>query len=423
LAHFAVTEASGSGWDPTRSRREQDGWDEHAAFMDALLDDGFVVLGGPIGDGERVLVVVEAESEQEVEARLAEDPWLRDGTLRVDKVEPWSIWLDGRPAPPDDLTRILGLVFGNARAKSLYVAAKLGLADELAGGPLPVDELARRTDSNEDALHRVMRQLAREGLFAEVEPGTFAVTDLGRLMSEDAPGSRKYLSLMFAEQTDRVFDHLLEVVRTGEPAAKHAFGKPYWDWLSDHPGAAEIFNKAMASGATHRLASLLPLGIWSKAGTVVDVGGGNGTAIAALLKAHPHLRGTVFDLLHAQPEAMRLLETEGVADRAAFVPGSFFEAVPGGADVYVLFQVLHNWNDEDGRRILRTIRGAIPAAGQLVVVEDFALADDPALLALVLLGGRERTAEGWTNLLAAGGFEVTRITPGPRASAIEARPA
>lgn len=96
MAVFAVTEVSGPSWDASRPRREQEAWDEHAAFMDGLLADGFVLLGGPVGDGERVLLVVEAADEREVEARFAEDPWLPMGILRIATIERWTIWLDGR---------------------------------------------------------------------------------------------------------------------------------------------------------------------------------------------------------------------------------------------------------------------------------------------------------------------------------------
>jgi hypothetical protein len=335
-----------------------------------------------------------------------------------------------RSAPdPADLSRILNLIFGTVRAKAVYVAAKLGISDELADGPLTVDELARRTEADPDALYRVLRVLAGEGLYEEVDARAFAVTSVGRLISEDAPGSRKYLSLMFAEQTDRAFDHVLDVVRTGEPAAAQVFGKPFFDWLADHPDAAEIFNRAMTSGAAARLPTLLPLEIWSTAGTVVDVGGGNGTAVAALLHEHPHLLGTVFDLPHVESDATERLADEGVADRARFEPGDFFESVPRGADVYVLLQILHDWSDDDATRILRSVREAIGDEGRLVVLEDI-VPDDPKsggpilldLTVLVLLGGGERTEAEWRQLLADGGFEVTRITPGLPASAIEARP-
>jgi uncharacterized protein YciI len=97
MAVFALTEVSGPNWDPSRARREQEGWDEHAAFMDGLVDDGFVILGGPLGDGDRVLLVVEAADEDEIQARFAADPWLPMGILKIETIEPWTIWLDGRP--------------------------------------------------------------------------------------------------------------------------------------------------------------------------------------------------------------------------------------------------------------------------------------------------------------------------------------
>jgi O-methyltransferase domain/Dimerisation domain len=424
VPYFAVTREPGPAWDHARPMREQDGWDEHAAFMDGLVTDRFLLLGGPLGDGSRFFHVVEAETQTAVEARLAEDPWA-PSMLRNASIEPWEVVLDTRE--PDNLSRILKLIFGTVRAKTLYVAAKLGIADQLADGPLTVDELARRTDTHAETLYRLLRALAAERLFDEVEPRTFAVTEVGRLISEDAPGSRKYLSIMFAEQTDRAFDHLLEVVRTGKPGAEAAFGKPYWEWLGDDPGAAETFNRAMSAGATYRLPALLELDIWPNARHVIDVGGGDGTAVAALLKQHPHLRGTVFDLPHAEAEATARLAEGGFGGRATFEAGSFFEAVPSGGDVYVLLQVLHNWGDEEATRILRTIRGATATDARLVVIEVIVEGDDDRqffsdLVGLVVLGGRERTESEWRDLLAAGGFEVTRITSGPRASAIEARP-
>ncbi len=331
-------------------------------------------------------------------------------------------------ADPALSQRIMSLIFGAIPAQTLYVAAKLGIADELAGGPLSVDELATRTSTNADALCWILRALAVEGVFEEVEPRTFAVTELGRLISEDAPGSRRYDSLMLAEQVAPVFGHILESVRTGQPAARLVFGKPYFDWLVEHPDAAETFNKAMESGATARLPTLLSLDLWDDVTHVVDVGGGNATALVALLTAHPQLHGVVFDLPHVKGEAEAVIASSGLGARCDFVGGSFFESVPEGGDVYILLQILHDWNDADATRILHSCREAIRDRGRLVVVE-YVLTDEGGdgakwldVLMLVMLGGRERREAEWRRLLSRGGFEVERITSGARASAIEARP-
>ncbi len=335
--------------------------------------------------------------------------------------------MTGAAPDPALSQRIMSLIFGGIPAKTLYVAAKLGIADELARGPLSVDELAARTNTNAEALYRILRALAVEEVFEEVEPRTFAVTELGRLISENAPGSRRYDSLMLAEHVAPVFEHILESVRTGQPAASLVFGKPYFDWLAEHPEAAETFNNAMESGATARLPTFLSLDLWDDVTHVVDVGGGNGTALVALLTAHPHLHGVVFDLPHVQGEVEAAIRAAALADRCEFVGGSFFESVPEGGDVYVLLQILHDWNDDDASRILHSCRKAVGDRGRLVVVE-FILSDEKStakwgdVLLLVLLGGRERNEVEWRRLLSAGGFEVERITSRAGAAAIEASP-
>jgi hypothetical protein len=325
----------------------------------------------------------------------------------------------------DELARIIRLIFSSVRSRAVYVAAKLELADELADGPLPLRELARRTDTSADALRRLLRLLADDELVLEVEPDVYAVTTAGRLLARSDPESAWSAAVMLGEHMDPVFAHVLETMRTGRPAADRVFGKHYFEWLGDHPDEAEIFNLAMSAGARARLPTLLQLDFWPEVGNIVDVGGGDGTIVAALLKEHAQLRGTVFDLPHAEPAARRVLAD--VADRASFEAGDFFASVPAGADVYLLLQILHDWTDEDAGRILLTVRRAIGADSRLVVVEEIVPENGPAPVVLdfsmlVLLGGRERTEAEWRALLAEHGFEVTAVTPGPRSAAIEARP-
>ena len=337
--------------------------------------------------------------------------------------------MDQRPSDPDLSRRLGSLIFATVVAKSIYVAAKLRIADRLLDGLRPVEELARETDTDPDALCRVLRALAAEGLFDEAEPRMFAVTELGRLLAEETPGSRRADALMFGEQVDPVLAQLLESVQTGEPAGPRVFGKHYFDWLAENPEAAENFNTAMAVGGTARLPALLSLDVWQRAEQVVDVGGGNGSVLTALLPDHPALRGVVFDLPHVEAEAEATIAAAGLSDRCKFVGGSFFDSVPKGADVYLLLQILHDWNDADATHILHTCREAIRDDGRIVVVEHF-IADERTrsdaawldVLMLVLIGGKERTEPEWRALFAAGGFELERITPGERAAAIEARP-
>jgi SAM-dependent methyltransferase len=331
--------------------------------------------------------------------------------------------------PPDDeLSRHVGrLVFGSVIAKTVYAVVKLRVPDSLADGPLPIDELARRVGADRDALARVLRALVNERLFDEPQRGTFALTDAGRLLVAGSPAY--FDALMNIEHVDPSFDQILHSVRTGEPAGPRAFGKPYFEWLGDDPGRAQVFNDAMSDGARARLPSLLALDLWNDVRRVVDVGGGNGTALAALLREHPHLLGVDFDLPHAAADATAVFERQRISDRATFVAGDFFDGVPAGADAYVLVQILHDWSDDDALRILRTVRAAIPPEGMLVVVE-LVLSEgtEPQrahwldVLMLVLLGGRERTETEWRELLERGGFALDHVVGNDRAAALLARP-
>jgi len=321
------------------------------------------------------------------------------------------------------------LIFGGVRARLVYTAARLRIPDALHDGPLSTEEIARRTETHPDSLRHVLRALVADGVFEEVAPDRFALTQVGRLLVDDAAGSRRYDALLIGDHVESVFAHLPEAVRTGEPAADLAFGKPYFDWLSDNPEAATIFNSAMTLGAQAAVPTAFELELWTRAEYVVDVGGGNGTVLSALLRKHPDLRGTVFDLPHAERSANAVLAAAGVADRASFEAGSFFERVPAGADVYLAVQVLHNWAHDEAVRILQQIREVMSPQGRLLLIEIVVPTDDHSATAVAdamsyfWLGGGERTEPEWRELLAQGGFRIDRMTPGEWVSAIEAVPA
>jgi len=327
----------------------------------------------------------------------------------------------------DRRATLLRLITGHVRTQCVYVAAKLGVVDQIPiGGAARVDEIAQAVAANADALYRVLRTLAGEGLFIEVAPRTFSATELGDLL-RDGESSTRYVALMHGEQTMPMFVHMLDSVRTGTSIPMLQHGMSRWEQLAGDPEESEIFNRAMR-GRAHALAAVVLSLDWSGVQTVVDVGGGTGGVLFPLLDHERHLRATLFDLPHLETDARAATAAAGLATRCDFVPGSFFEAVPGAADVYLLSNVLHDWDDASAARILATCRAAVRADSRLVVVESLIPPGDTSspvktldMQMLVVLGGRERTYDEYDRLLAEAGFTLTQVT-GETPGALEARP-
>lgn len=323
---------------------------------------------------------------------------------------------------PEVRARLMRLVTGHILTQCLYCAAKLGVVDAMPPAePVDVAELARRVGADADALHRVLRALAAEGLFAEVEPRRYATTEVGELF-RDGDGSLRYGALLHGGQTMPLFVDMLETVRTGVPVPIRRTGRTRWEQLADDREQAEIFNRAMRGRAAALLPALWQLD-WSDVQVVVDVGGGTGGVLLPLLEREPHLQGVLFDLEHVAADARAV-----VGDRCTVESGSFFEAVPGGGDVYLLSNVVHDWGDDDARRILGTCRRAMEPGARLVLLESLVPTDDDPhpvkildLQMLVALGGRERTEEEFRVLLRSAGLEVERVA-GDEPFAIVARP-
>jgi SAM-dependent methyltransferase len=319
--------------------------------------------------------------------------------------------------------QMLRLAGGYMVTQSLATAVRLGLPRLVTERPRPVDELAETVGADPDALRRLLRALASNGVFTERE-GRIEHTDLSRVLDESSPDSMAAQVTMFGSQAYRVWSEAFDAFRTGGPVAVRVLGSSLFDWFPDHPEQAATFNQAMADGARQRVRALLDLD-WSGASTVVDVGGGTGGLLTAVLAGHPHLSGTVLDLPHVREEAERAIAAAGLADRCAFVVGSFFEQVPAGADVYVLSVVLHDWDDERAAQILRRCREAARPDSRLLLVEsvigpgeEWEWAKWLDLHMLVMLGGRERSEVQWRDLLEGTGFTLERARPG----LVEARP-
>jgi hypothetical protein len=294
---------------------------------------------------------------------------------------------------------------------ALFVAVQLRVADALADGPRGIDALAADTGANADVLHRLLRALAAEGVFAERGPRTFANTPASELLRDGASPWRD--AVLTYGAVLRAFGELPHAVRTGETPFDRAAGIGYWEWLEREPELASTFNRLMQRGAEGRVELVAALE-WGDE-TVVDVGGGNGALLVELLRRHPRLRGIVLDRPQVAEEAERRVAEAGLTERCEVVRGSFFDEVPV-ADAYVLAKVLHDWDDDAASRILGTVRAAAAEGARLLVVDDVLAEygnDDGStwsdLVMLALVGGRERTASEWRALLGRSGFEVTRV--------------
>ncbi|CAM03829.1 hydroxyneurosporene-O-methyltransferase [Saccharopolyspora erythraea NRRL 2338] len=306
---------------------------------------------------------------------------------------------------------------GFIRARALQLAAELQIADLLSDGPRSTDDLATATATDSRSLYRLLRLLAGCGIVSEVEPRSFAVTATGAHLQGDHPQSVK-ATLLSAGLFHPVYADAMHSLRTGEPAFPKTFGKPLFDYLKDHPEQATLFNGAMADASRLETAALLEAFDFSGARGIVDVGGGTGTLLGAVLSAYPQSTGVVYDLPHLAAEAAAKAEAAGVADRLTFTGGDFFQEVPAGGDLYLLKSIVHDWPDEDAVRILRGCRRAMSPQSRLLLIERVLPPGDDDhpgkamdITLLVVLGGRERTEDEYSALLAEAGFRLTGVTP------------
>jgi hypothetical protein len=297
---------------------------------------------------------------------------------------------------------------GAMMTKALAVVADLGIAEALVDGPRDVDALAREADVDPDALHRLLRALASDGVFAEDEPGVFRATASSELLLRS--GWKAFAHLFGGIFYGAVAD-LDEAARTGSETFPKTFGEEFWSWLGVRSEERTAFDSAMAEGKERKAGRLAKVELHAGE-TVVDVGGGNGALLGELLRGRPEVHGIVFDL----PETER--DEGSFGDNVEFVAGSFFERVPRG-DAYVLSSILHDWGDERATAILRTIRAAARPGARLFVAETVVQpGNDPDgskwldLLMLVLAGGRERTEDEWRALLEGAGLEPVAIEDG-----------
>jgi hypothetical protein len=314
--------------------------------------------------------------------------------------------------------RMRDLLCGYWTTQALYVAAKLGLADLLRDGPRSPEDLAAATGTHVPSLYRLLRALASQGVFTEDGQRRFALTPLGETLRRDSPGSQWGMAVMNGEEHYRAYSELLYSVQTGKPGFDHMYGVPVFEYLSQHPEQAKVFDEAMVGVHGMETAAMVEAFDLSGVSVLADVGGGNGSLLTAVLKRYPAMKGILFDLPGVIERARPNIAAAGLTDRCQCVAGNFFEKVAPGADVYLMRHIIHDWDDERCGQILKNIHAVLPAGGRVLVVECvLEPGNEPSfgkmldLTMLALPGGKERTAEEYRALFAANGFRLARIVP------------
>ncbi|MEA2760657.1 MAG: hypothetical protein QOH65_3594 [Methylobacteriaceae bacterium] len=318
-------------------------------------------------------------------------------------------------APPH--VQLIEMAVAIWRARAIYAAAELGLADLLAEGPRGAEELAQATGMHAPSLYRLLRALAGCGVLTEIEPRKFATTPLGDTLRTGAPGAARSTVLTLAGDWQwQAWQHFLESLRTGKPGLANAFGTDLFSYLRENPEHGARFNDAMVGMYGGLGQAVVAAYDFSQLRSVIDLGGGTGRLLAAILHSHEHLRGALFELPQTASEARRFFEASALAARCDIIEGDFFGSVPAGYDAYLLAHVLHDWTDEQALKILGNCRQAIAPGGKLLIIETVLPKGDAPhhaklmdLLMLTVTGGAERTADEFAHLLAVADFKLTRI--------------
>jgi hypothetical protein len=313
-------------------------------------------------------------------------------------------------------TRLRNLLSYNT-TQMLYVAATLGIADRLADGPRTADELAAATGSHPRALYRLLRALTHVGVFAEDDARRFRLTPMAELLREGVPGSLRPAALSYGQPWWWTpWGGLLETVRTGKTAFDATMGQGLFEYLQAHPDAAAVFNANMTAMTAQDIPELVSTYDFGGPGLLVDIGGGHGALVTAILRTAPRERALLFDQPQVIDGARAQMAAAGLAGRCTFAAGSFFDTIPAGGDTYTLKDIIHDWDDTQALRILRNVRRAMTADARLLLIERVLPPDgEPAVgkmvdvTMMVLTGGMERTAAEYRSLLEAAGFTLRGV--------------
>jgi hypothetical protein len=315
---------------------------------------------------------------------------------------------------------LMQLIAGHTVTQAIAVSVELGIINRLKDGPNGVATLAKATETHAPSLKRLLRALATAGVVVEHEHDVYSLSPIGQMLREDVNESFAALARLPASPWyERAYDHLIGAIRTGKSGFSQAHGEEIWTWLDAHPAEATAFHQAASSFTSVTSPAVIGAYDFSNVTKLVDVGGGHGAFVAAVLKSKPNLNGILFDRPSSMFGAKKLVRDAGVETRCEVVEGDFFKSVPAGGDLYVLKQVLHHFDDDQAAKILTSCVTAMGEGGKVVVIEQMlppagmpSAAKVMDLDTLVLSGaGRERTEPEMGQLFAKAGLRVGRMVP------------
>ena len=304
-------------------------------------------------------------------------------------------------------------------SRAISVAATLGIADDLKVEAKTADELARAKGVHAGSLYRVLRALAGAGIFAEDREARFHLTRLAEPLLSDAPESwRAFAMFLGSDWAYRAYGDLLYSVQTGRPAFDHVYGQSLFEYLSEHPDQAQIFNDAMTDTSKSSAPAILDVYDFSGIRRLVDVGGGHGFLLASILKAYPEMHGVVFDLPSVVKDAPPVLAAHGAGGRCEYVGGDFLVSVPAGGDAYIMQAILHGSEDDQALQLLSNVHHAMQERGTLLSVEQVVPeGNEPStskfgnLHMMVFSPSHERSEGEYRSLFHRAGFDLTRVVP------------
>ncbi|OBJ85103.1 hydroxyneurosporene methyltransferase [Mycobacterium sp. 1245852.3] len=308
------------------------------------------------------------------------------------------------------------MILGAWVSQAITAVAELGVADALTGGPLPIDDLAAAVGADPDALYRLLRALISQGIFARRPDGRYELTPLAEPLRSDTPMSLTAVARFVGSREHREHWSLLtEAIRTGRSVIPTLRGKSFFDYLGDNPEFGRIFDDAMTSWSEVATGPVIDAYDFTPYRTIVDVAGGHGRLLAAILASSPTTQGVLYDLPHVIAGATPLLQEKRVAERVRLVGGSFFDEIPTGGDAYILKHIIHDWNDDAALEILRNVRTAAATGARLLLIERIIPEDDGESrckwvdMEMLLISGRERTVSEYRRLLDGAGFQMIRV--------------